>query len=534
VKRYLPALPVCLAAFFVYAYAAWHHPIGSYGTETDFYHFYGPDAFRIASGQFPENPFQGPGFPALVAFVAIFTGDGFVAGKWISVAAATGVLLLVFVLSRRLFGSNGSGNWIGAGAAALVAVSQEFPQFAISATTDTLFLLLALSFLVAFTWNRLGHRTRLVICGGLGGLAYLTRYNGIFLIVAGLVAICLLDYFSLRWRERLISSALLIAVFLITASPWLFANYVNRGSPFYNANHLNIATEFYPELVDGGSNQDATRPLENVFGSLTEVLRYDPVRMVTHYPVNLVQSLVEATYGTLMSPFVACASLAGIVIALWKKRSKEIQFVLIAGLFYFLLMGLIHWETRYYFFLMTLFSGFAVFALASLARNRTLTIVSAFLFAIMWLSSFNMARKDLSGFLKNQPLEILAARDYLRQQGITNARIVARKPHLSFVAGQQWVFFPQVKSVEELGEWLQENPADFVVISTIEIKRRRELSSLRDTNKAPSWLAPAWKHDNPLLILYRTGIRGQGSGIRGQGSGVRGQGIEFKLLACSQ
>jgi hypothetical protein len=346
-----------------------------------------------------------------------------------------------------------------------------------------------------------------VICGILGGLAYLTRYNGIFLMVAGVVAICLFDYFSIRWGERLISSALLIGVFLVTASPWLLANYINRGSPFYNANHLNIATEFYPELVAGGSNQDATRPLENVFSSLTEVLRYDPVRMLSHYPVNLLQSLVETTYGTLMSPLVAWASFVGIVIALWKKRSKEIQFVLIAGLFYFLLMGLIHWETRYYFFVMTLCSGFAVFALASLARTRALTIVAASLFAIMWLSSFNMARKDLSKFLSEQPVEILAARDYLKQQGITNARIVARKPHLSFVAGQQWVFFPQVKSVDELGTWLQENPADFVVISTIEIKRRRELSSLKDSHKAPSWLIPAWKHDNPLLILYRTGVK---------------------------
>ncbi len=516
-KRYLPALPVLAAAFIVYAQAAWNHPIGSYGTETDFYHFYGPDAVRIASGQFPENPFQGPGFPALVAFVAMFVGDVFVAGKWISVFAAVGVLFLVFVLFRRLFDQTGRGPWIAAGAVALVAVAQEFPQFAISATTDVLFLLLTLSFLVAFTWDRLGYRTRLVICGVLGGFTYLTRYNGIFLIVAGLAAILFLDYFALSWREKLISSALLIGVFLLTASPWLYANYVNRGSPFYNANHLNIATEFYPELVDGGSNQDATRPLENVFGSLSEVLRYDPIRMVRHYPVNLWQSLVEATYSTLMSPLVAWASLVGIALALWKKRSKEIQFVLIAGLLYFLLMGLIHWETRYYFFVMTLCSGFAVFAVASiadLARRRALTIVAALLFGVMWLSSFNMARKDLSGFLKSQPLEVLAARDYLKQQGISNARIVARKPHLPFVAGQQWVFFPQVRSVEELGTWLQENPADFVVISTIEIRRRRELASLKNTEKAPSWLKPVWKHDDPLFILYRAGV-----GVRGQGSG---------------
>ena len=81
-RRYLPALAVFIAAFVSYSFAAWHHPIGTYGTETDFYHLYGPDALRIGSGHFPENPFQGPGFPALVALVAKFTGDVFVAGKW--------------------------------------------------------------------------------------------------------------------------------------------------------------------------------------------------------------------------------------------------------------------------------------------------------------------------------------------------------------------------------------------------------------------------------------------------------------------
>ena len=84
-----------------------------------------------------------------------------------------------------------------------------------------------------------------------------------------------------------------------------------------------------------------------------------------------------------------------------------------------------------------------------------------------------------------------------------SGKIVARKPHLPFVSGLEWVFFPQVKSVDELGKWLATTPADYVVISSIEARRRRELASLKDADKAPEWLRLEWKNEDPLFLLYR-------------------------------
>ena len=505
-KRYLPALAIFIGAFFTYSYAALHHPIGGYATETDFYHLYGPDALRIAAGKFPENPFQGPGFPALVALIAKFTGDVFVAGKWISVFAATGVLVVVFFLFRDLFDSGKRGVWIGTGAAALIAVSPEYPQFAINATTDALFLLITVAFLMVFTRDSLAVRRRLILAGVLGGLAWVTRYNGAFLMISAVIAILLLDYFNLSWRERVLSTLLLIAVFCLTSSPWLIANYIHRGSPFYNTNHLNMATEFYPELVEGRTNQDGTRPLENVFRSFGDVIRYDPGRIASHYPANIWQSITQSAYTTLMSPWVAWTALAGIIIALVKARSSKLLFVLISVLLYVLIMGLTHWEARYYFILMAVCAGFAAYTVVAAlsTKFRSVKMASLLLFAIMWLTSFGMARKDLTGFLEAQPLEVLAARDYLKQRGVTSAKVVARKPHLPFIAGLEWAFFPQVKSVDELGTWLDANPADYVVISSIETRRRRELGSLRVADKAPAWLKPEWENEDPPFVLYRT------------------------------
>lgn len=499
IYRLLPIV-LCLIAFAAFAAAAREHPLGAYWTETDFYHFYGPDAKRIASGQFPENPYQGPGFPALVALVAKLTGDVFSAGKWISVVSATLVVALTFLLFSRLFSY-----WIGLGAAALVPVSAQVPQFAICATTDALFLMLSLATLVCFLDDRLGVRWRVLLGGILAGLAYLVRYNGIFLIATMVVGIIVVNLFSIDWRGRVKLTLLILGTFLITASPWLYANYRHRGSPFYNTNYLNIAAEFYPELAEGRTNQDGTRELETIFTSFGDVLTYDLRRMLRHYPLNLGESFVQTIRSDLVSPLTGWLALLGFAILLIKERRKPILVVLTATLLYFLLMGLSHWETRYYFFMMTIYSGVAVYAaafLGGLFGRRWLLAVPGVMFVVMWSTSFVMARKDLTHFLGTHPTEILSACDFLKQRGVKGARIVARKPHLPVICDQQWVFFPQVGSLEELKAWLAEHPSDYVLISSVELKRRRELSALKSPATAPPWLEAVWENKDPLMILY--------------------------------
>ncbi len=507
---YLLPLLLCLASFAVFAIAARQHPIGTYWTETDFYHYYGPDAARIAAGEFPENPYQGPGFPALVALVSGLTGDTFAAGKWISVVCATLIVALSFLLFSRVFGY-----WIGLGAAALVPVSAQFPQFAICATTDALFLMLCLASLVAFLEDRIAMRWRVTLAGVFAGLAYLVRYNGLFLIATIIFAILVLDTARRDLRGRIGLGALFLVVFFATASPWLYANYIHRGSPFYNANYLNIATEFYPELADGKTNQDGTRGLEGTFSSFTDVLRYDPVRMLRRYPVNLYESLRQTLRTDLVSELTGWLSLAGLLIVIGERRSKAALTVITALVVYFLLMGLNHWETRYYFFVMVVLCGLAVMALSRFwevvrarrgSSGRVLVLAPVLVVILMWWSSFVMARKDLTNFLSIHPLEVTAACDYLRAQGIRGAKVVARKPHLPVICSQVWIFFPPVKSLEELREWLIANPTDYLVVSSVEVKRRRELSALKSAATAPPWLEVVWESTNPLLILYRPRI----------------------------
>ena len=519
-----PIILISLIHLLTLAYLARQHPFGNYATETDFYQLYAPDAERLASGQFPQNTFQGPGYPAtlaLVAKLAGMSGDLFTVGKWMSVVCAVLCGLLVFVLFARLFGY-----WVGVGAQLIAAVSGEFPQFSINAATDVFFLLLCLAALVVFTDERIAPLWRAALGGALAGAVYLTRYNGIFLPAACLIGITLLDYFKKRWPGRLALSAIFVALFLAVSSPWLIANYKRNGSPFYNTNYLNVATEFYPELVANKTNQDATRALAAAFHSFGDVVRYDPRRLISRYPANLYESLRNSFKETLVNQLVAGMAAFGVLLAFANlrrgrhaglppphTRSKNVALVLISGALYLLLMALNHWEARYYFFVMVLYSGFAVFAAAAwleMARslgwlkNRAFALIPVAMVAVMFALSLAESRKDVTRFLENQPTEIIKARDYLSSIGATGGkRIIARKPHLPYLSRNEWVFFPQVKSLDEFRAWVEANRVDYIAVGKRELKERKELSALGRPETAPDWLKAVWVNDDPVFILYK-------------------------------
>jgi hypothetical protein len=510
VRWLIPAL-ISLATFFTFAHSGRQHPVGTYGTETDFYHLFAPDADRLAAGQFPQNDFHPPGYPALIALVSRLTGDTFTAGKWVSIVSAALLPLVIFALFARLFGY-----WVGVGTAALFTVGPEIPQFAISATTDIFFLLLCVSALVVVTTARLPVVWRAALAGVVTSLAYLTRYNGLFLLGALVFAVVFLNVFERAWKGRLLLAAVFLAAFFLTASPWLYANYKHRGSPFYNVNYLNMATEFYPELTGGDVFQDGTRALRERFHSFGEVIAYDPARMVKHYPVNLYESFVKTFNAKWVVMWLGVLGLAGFALALWQeRRSKPVLTLLAALVFYFLMMGLNHWEARYYFFVGVGFTALALYAATrglrllgervAVLRHPAFGLLPVALVVAAFVQAFGYARENLSGFLDSHPTEVIAARDFIlrRHGGGQGLRIVARKPHLAYLSRQEWVFFPQVKSVEELRAWLEKNRVDYVAVGVRELKERKGLKALGEAQNAPPWLEAAWVSEKPLFILYK-------------------------------
>jgi hypothetical protein len=187
--------------------------------------------------------------------------------------------------------------------------------------------------------------------------------------------------------------------------------------------------------------------------------------------------------------------------------------ILVAGALYLLLMALNHWETRYYFFIMALYAGFAVFAATvwlEMARslgwlkNRAYALIPGAAVATMFALSLGESRADVQNFLASQPTEIIAARDYLSGVGATGGKkIVARKPHLAYMTRNEWVFFPQVKSLDEFRAWVESNRVDYIAVGKRELKERKELAALGKPDKAPGWLQAVWVNDDPIFILYK-------------------------------
>jgi hypothetical protein len=214
----------------------------------------------------------------------------------------------------------------------------------------------------------------------------------------------------------------------------------------------------------------------------------------------------------LVNRLVAWMAWAGVLLALARSRSKNGALVLIAGALYLLLMALNHWETRYYFFVMVLYAGFAVFAAKTwleMARslgwmkNRAFALIPVAMVSTMVALSLAESRKDVTRFLETQPTEIIAARDYLSSVGAAGGkRMVARKPHLPYLTRNEWVFFPQVKSLDEFRAWVEANRVDYIAIGKRELKERKELSALGKPEKAPEWLKAVWVNSDPVFILY--------------------------------
>ncbi|MEW6131493.1 MAG: glycosyltransferase family 39 protein [Acidobacteriota bacterium] len=530
VRFSLPAL-ICGLFLIVITFAANRHPYGTYTTETDFYQFYAPDAERLLNGQFPENTYNGPGYPLMLAVLTKLTGEVFLSGKIISVVSATLVVLFTFLLFEKSFGF-----WIGIGAELLVAVGTAFPAFAITTTTDIFFLMLCLATMWVFLLERLAGRWRIILTAAIASFAYVTRYNGLFLLATVLAGVTLFNIFNNSWRERLKNTAMFIGIFLVVAAPWLYANYRHHGSPFYNTNYLNIATEFYPELANNSVYQEGTRGLSEKFHSFGEVLGYDPRRVLTHYPENLYEAMSKSINADLVHHWLGWAAILGFVIALIERRSKTVLLIVLSGVLYFLVVAFTHWEARYYFYVMVLYAGFAAYGVIRpfelLRENRLLgklfaqpaeaavieergqrpllngvmVLVSLILFCFIWYNAFTVSKKTLTAFLASHPTEIPAASGFIKSEGVAHPRILARKPHLAFFTRGEWIFFPTVKSLDELKTWLSENQIDYLAFGIREAQARPELKFLQDKSQAPAWLVPVWMDEARKFVLYKPQI----------------------------
>ena len=278
-----------------------------------------------------------------------------------------------------------------------------------------------------------------------------------------------------------------------------------RGAALYNENYLNIAQEFYGQDFSAAANRDGLDNLRARFHSFGDVIRYDPMRIAMRYPVNLAMSIRKSLRPL---PVAVCAT-AGLFLVLMSRKAKGMIVLLLSGALFLLLMGLNHFEPRYYLFVTALYAGFAALTIraivAWIAERMSFTkagLEGAFASALFLIAApLALASvRQLQRSYAEEPREIFAACDYLRQRGIVNAPILSRKPHLAFVCGQKDVFLPNLDSEGAMERWIRASGSAFLVIGSQEIRSRPALANWTDPNRTPEWLRLAWS-DGSLSLF---------------------------------
>jgi 4-amino-4-deoxy-L-arabinose transferase-like glycosyltransferase len=518
----LPSLAPVLPSFVLKPHAAWilagavglvlltvnlhFHTIGDYLVETDFYWSYAPEAQKILAGELPIEDFRGPGYPIALAAFGLATSDLFRAGVVIATLSAAIVIFFVFSLMQRLFRPD-----VAFVVVLFVALNTTFVQYSYTVGTDMMFCALV-SASVFFLLNDTERRWRSVLLSALfSGLAYLTRYNGIYVVGAVPVVLLLVNPFQLSWGERLKTCALYLTVFFLVITPWGLYCVQERGSFFYNKNYLNIAYEMFGKDRIGWEqfwsveSQRYTSLTQVVFTDLNLFLKTILMNIVTHAGGDLLK---------LVGPYTGLFSVIGVVALLKRRTDKRVvSYFVLAGGFFVVLLFVFYGE-RFSLFLLPAYITLALIGLgeqriASLNLFGRVRLVKVVVTALLvWTATDSLAfnRKNID----SGPKEVLSIAEAFQKSGEQpppGAVIVTRKPHIAYYLKMRMELFPLVSSFDELKYEVRRVNGSYLYFSYVEALLRPQFQALLDQRNSFAWLKPVAYTNYPPAVLFRVDLQ---------------------------
>lgn len=204
-----------------------YHKVGDYGVETDFFHRFVPAAKSFLNGSVSIDDFHGPLYPILLGVFYLFTDDYMIAGQLINVIGISVFLLTIALVFRSMYSS-----LIGLIAFFLVATNVHVIRHVYSSGTDMLFLGLLGAMIYYLLIERTYRLKNIILVGVFSGLAFLTRFNGLFVILGVLLSIWLINIYALPLKRRLMACLIVLVLFLGIYSPYGIYTSVERGSFF--------------------------------------------------------------------------------------------------------------------------------------------------------------------------------------------------------------------------------------------------------------------------------------------------------------
>jgi len=496
-----------------------YHKIGDYGVETDFYQSYVPLARDLLNGVLTIDSFKGPVYQILLSVVGFIFSDFFKAGIFIGVFSAAVFIYFTFELLRNLYSEK-----IALLAILFIAFNPTFIQYTYSAGTDMLFAaLVMISFYYLFKSDNLNYKN-LVAASFIGGIAYLTRYNGVFIL--GFVLIILfVNYWNINRRERIKSSSIFLGTFFLTIVPWGIYCLIRKGSFFFNENYKNIAYELYGrgriswETFWYSPNKE--------FNSLSDVISKDPTLMLKTILGNIYANFV-GDMGKLLGWYIGVLVIIGIVFyivsdgfVIRKSRDdkKKLSYYLM-DIFFFILLSAIFYSERFSLFLLPFY--FVIVSYEFFERSFKVlkryfeqhqiikipvlkSAMNLVIILLLSLSAYNTIQYN-SVLINSGPREILRLRDwYLKNipESERGNKIAARKPQVAYYLDMKFNVIPMADNLVQLLDYLKKNNDDYLFFSWFEAGTRPKLGYLLDSGPEIPGLERMVSFKEPPAVLYR-------------------------------
>ena len=472
---------------------AWH-PTPFYSAESDTVGEYIPAAASLRLGQLEpaRYQFKGIGYPAALAAASLLTGnDYYLAARLLNVVCGTLGAALAFLLFRAFLGSP-AGWFVLAG----LLLNPLYARMTIESGTDVP----TFALLMAATWLLLcGRRPGASLLSGLvAGGAVVTRYNALFLPVAG-AAVLLLRRQALPvlggadagpapypTRDRMAHLAAYLGGLAVPLGIWFLLARSAGADPWGGQNARNMAYDVYGA---GLTPEEFWSTTGARFHSFREVVSYRPAAFAARIGANLARHWLSDAR-ELLPVWLGALALPGMVVGWWRRPGWQAM-ALHAALCYAVL-ALVFYLPRFGIYLLPFYLTGAVLLLrrwsgtppeqrsrrtAMLARLGAATLVA------LLLASGVSAVAGIRSALRDAPHETRTAGLLLRRLAHPGDRVMARKPNVAFFAGMEYVPLPDVTVLGYASFLSAARSAGvrYLLVSPAEVATRPQLAMLSDT-----------------------------------------------------
>jgi hypothetical protein len=478
------------------------HRLGNYAVETDFYWKYGPAARDLLQGRIDIQNYdsKGWGYPAAVAAVAATGLDPFRAAQILALLSAVAAGWLLYRVHRSLLGPT-----LALSSLLLVLGNRTFLANTYEVGTDMFFFAVVLGSIALLLRSGSPGAGAILGSGLLGGWAFSTRYNGLFLWPGAIVLLARLEPPGGGRSGRIRGGLVWSAGFLAGALPWLVINAAHTGNPLTNSNYVNVGYAVYGE----GNWEKFFYGGDRAIHSFADVVKLDPGRFAGAMAKNVVEharrdltELMPAVWGVL--------AVVGMLLLFRDRPGRRVAGYFLLGALYFLTLVPVFYGTRFSLSLLAPYACLAAWPFVSPFAGRPFQGLErsfplrSFLFLALWIPTAFSAYQWTADLRNPErlgagPYELEPAISYLRQSAPGEA-LLARKPHAAFVAGMRFIPIPAVDSPGALHEVAEREGARYLLVSGAELSLREAIRPLAQ----PGVMIPGFAlvFESPGALIY--------------------------------